>query len=266
MLDAALAYLARGWSVIPLYAPVEGGGCNCGDPHCTSQGKHPAVPDFRTYHKRLATPEEINNWFGGAEARNIGISTGSVSGDLVVIDCDDRGTYDSLCYRYPELHESLTAETGKGHHIYTIAPTLGTVTFVANGLRHHVQSDGRQVVAPPSLHYSGRRYAFRDPDAEPLVLDLPRLRSALLSIGGRKEEPGGPAHPPGWWAELLRDGAKPGERDEMTFRLAGHLSYRLPSDEVEEILTLWAETRCAQPPGDPWGREQVRAKMRSSRP
>ena len=48
--DAALAYAARGFRVVPLHFPVEHpqGGvferCSCGDRACAAIGKHPLTP------------------------------------------------------------------------------------------------------------------------------------------------------------------------------------------------------------------------------
>ena len=260
MLEAALAYLDRGWSILPLYAPNPDGSCTCDREGCTSAGKHPAIFEWRTYYQRRATPEEASVWFSGPP-RNIGVVSGQVSNGLVIIDCDDQTTYDALCYCYRELGESLTAVTGKGHHVYCHAEqATPTVGFKANGHLHHVRADSVQSVAPPSVHASGRTYRWQDQDAVLLELDLSRLAAALARIGGKKDEPRGQTSS-SEFLQWLKEGARQGERDERTFRLASHLSYRLPEDEVEELLTLWAEQRCDQP----WGREDVRAKLRSGR-
>ena len=60
LLEAALAYAARGWAVLPLHTPT-GGGCSCRDRKCRSIGKHP-----RTLHGvKDATTDaaQIRTWW-----------------------------------------------------------------------------------------------------------------------------------------------------------------------------------------------------------
>jgi len=268
--DAARAYLEQCISVIPLHrptrvlAPKEEGGCTCGRPDCTDQGKHNAVASWRAYQARRATPEELSLWFPPeGEPRNLGIVTGEVSCGLTVIDCDDPDTHAALCFAYPDLRKSLTVQTGKGFHVYAFAPEkLASTTFTLNGKEHHVSAEGRMVVAPPSLHASGRTYAFLDPEAVPVVLDLERLRTALRRLGAKRPDPEqGARKESGWAARYLDEGATVGQRDTRTFELANYLRHHLPEDVTESILTMWAETRCDQP----WGRNDVNRKIRAAR-
>lgn len=268
VLGQARDYIARGWSVLPIHAPAPAGACTCGcdRPECKDRGKHPATPygQWKAYQDRRATDAELSLWFGDKLA-NIGIIAGEISGGLLIIDADDPATYAALCYCYPELVHTLTAATAKGFHIYLHAPQpTRTTTFDLNGHRHHVKYDGQYVVAPPSTHYSGPVYRWRDEAAPVLDVDLARLASALQRLGARKVEPETSANPPGWASDLIRNGARIGERDDATFRLAAHLAHYLPHDDCLAILELWAEHRCAQPSGDPWGAPQVAAKLRSA--
>src|SRR5215470_7716276 len=89
MMAAALEYVRRGWAVLPLH-PVRGGDCGCGDPSCSSAGKHPLgalVPKGLTQ----ATTDEtvVRDWWTLAPDANIGVRTGVESG-LVVLDVDPR--------------------------------------------------------------------------------------------------------------------------------------------------------------------------------
>ena len=252
MLDVATKYVERyGWSVIPIHAPDE-----------EHDGKRPALGEWLTYSQRKPTLDELGRWFEGE--RNIGVVCGDVSGGLVVIDCDDMKTYRGLCFAYPDLHHSLTVETGKGRHIYTCLATdvqVRTTSFEVNGSTHHLKAEGSYVVAPPSMHASGRQYKWVDATVPPLMLDLEKLRGAIAKLGGKKVDERA-SNPPGWAAQLLLDGARDGERDDLTTKLAGHLIHPypggLPYDTALAILDLWAE-KCDQP----WGRHDVEAKLRS---
>lgn len=252
---AASQYLALGFSVIPIgYPPAD-----------AKRPAFDAVDSWVTYQKRLPEPAELERWFDGMDERNIGIIAGSVSRGLVIIDCDDLATYAALVYRYPELRASLTVRTGKGRHIYTYAPEpVRTSKFELNGLTHHIKAEGSYCVAPPSLHASGRRYEWVDVDADPAILDLGRLRAALRAIGakdaGVRAVPEGQAPAENWVARSLADGARHGERDELTFKLACYFaSKQIPFDITEQILVSFA-SHCEQP----WGEYDVRAKVRSA--
>jgi hypothetical protein len=264
--EAASEYAAFGWSFIPIYGPVPGDAYRDGKRPATNGG------EWLAYSKRHPTPEEASAWFGDDEehglnepARNIGIICGQVSDGLVVIDCDDLDTYAALCYLYPELRTARTVRTGKGMHVYCFADEpVKTTKFTVFGATHHIKAEGSYVVAPPSLHASGRHYEWVA-DVPPVQLDLIRLRAALaaLSTTSPARRDSEQNHERGWAAQLLRDGAKLGERDDLTVSLAGYLVRLLPYDATLAILELWAEARCAQVP-DPWGPSDVESKLRSA--
>lgn len=256
---AAREYAAWGWSFIPIHSPVPGDSYR--------DGKRPATEggEWLAYSKQRPADELRDFWFPEHSTGNIGIICGQVSDGLVVIDCDTPETYAALCYQYPELRTSRTVRTGKGYHIYTVAnEPVKTTKFYLFGSTHHIKAEGSYVVAPPSMHATGRRYEWVA-DVPPLTLDLPRLKAALAALGatspGRTADE--PNHDRGWAAQLLRDGAKHGERDDSTFKLASHLIRYLPYDTTLAILEVWAEARCAQTP-DPWGPSDVEAKLRSA--
>lgn len=287
---AAREYAAWGWSFIPIHAPVPGDSYR--------DGKRPATEggEWLTYSKQRPADELREFWFGrclrcnhahytapayrGAQCLapqeggdcscdvpppNIGVICGQVSDGLVVIDCDTPETYAALCYQYPELRTSRTVRTGKGYHIYTVAnEPVKTTKFHLFGSTHHIKAEGSYVVAPPSMHATGRRYEWVA-DVPPLTLDLPRLKAALAALGATSpaRTADEPNHDRGWAAQLIRDGAKHGERDDSTFKLASHLIRYLPYDTTLAVLELWAQARCAQTP-DPWGPSDVEAKLRSA--
>jgi hypothetical protein len=174
MLDVALTYAARGWHVFPCHTPTENG-CSCRNPDCDDVGKHP-----RTEHGfKDATTDEatIRRWWGRQFPQaNIAIRTGAISG-LVVLDIDHRkGGADSLAdleRSYAACPETILSITGNGQHALFAHPGV----HVKNGVEDFapgldIRGDGGYIIAPPSLHANGKRYAWEvlhEPEETPLA-------------------------------------------------------------------------------------------------
>lgn len=160
LVDYALEYANRGWPVIPLHTPVEGG-CSCSKSDCNSIGKHPRTKNGL---KNATTDEkQIRAWWKRWPAANIGILTGAASG-FIVLDVDHGGekTLDELQRQngpFPKTMESITG--GGGMHILFAHPggKIRNKVRFAEGL--DIRGDGGYIVAPPSLHKSGKRYEWR---------------------------------------------------------------------------------------------------------
>jgi Bifunctional DNA primase/polymerase, N-terminal len=146
-LETALAYLKRGWSVIPIEA----------------RGKRPIVHwlEFQTERPSAAT---VGTWFDEHPNANIAIVTGALSG-LVVLDvdagADGARSLLELERRHAPLPRTLEVSTGGGgRHLYFRHP--GSMLHNRVGFRPglDVRGDGGCVVAPPSIHHSGRPYVW----------------------------------------------------------------------------------------------------------
>lgn len=155
LLEAALQYARRGWSVIPLL------------PH----EKKPAIP-WEAYQRERASEEQIHHWWQENPAYNVGIVLGAVS-CLVAVDVDLRTGGRSV----RGLDHGLTpvVMTKRGFHWYYRHPG-GKVsrTRLLPGMT--LLGDGQYVVAPPSVHPSGEPYRWPDflspEDVEPAPLPL----------------------------------------------------------------------------------------------
>jgi len=160
-LTAALGYAARGWPVLPLHWPL-GQGCSCGRRNCGNVGKHPLTE--HGLHDGSLEPAEIRGWWTKWPDANIGIVTGQLS-RLLVVDVDPRhGGLESL----PRLESiigplpvSYTVTTGGGgtHYYFALPPGVAVPSSngkIAPGI--DIKADGGYIVAPPSLHKSGRCY------------------------------------------------------------------------------------------------------------
>ena len=231
---AALRYHARGWSVIPI------------EPH----GKRPLVP-WQEYQSKAARKDEVEAWFDARRAANVGIVTGAVSG-IVVLDVDPahggEASLAELELEHGPLPATLEARSGGGgRHLYFAHP--GGVVHNRAGIAPGIdlRGDGGCIVAPPSMHPSGRRYAWRpgrSPD-ESTPAPLPAWLLALVQPGGR----GG--HPLAHWRALARAGVREGERNNTIASFAGHLLWHgVDAQVVLELLLAWNRGRCRPPIAD----------------
>jgi hypothetical protein len=182
----ALALVADGFRVLPLHAVVDGQ-CTCRRADCASKGKHPAT--MRGVHDATTDEATIRRWFAGAP-RNIGIATGA---GLVVVDVDPRNGGDETIARLEREHgpfpATRTSLTGGGgwHWLFRVDVAPSSL-----GPGVDVKADGGYVVAAPSIHASGRRYAW-DLGAPDWIAPLPAWAAAPASRSPRREPATGAA-------------------------------------------------------------------------
>jgi len=131
---AALAYASLGMSVIPL------------------DGKRPALKSWTQYQQERADQQTIRSWIFG----NVGIVCGRVSSNLVVLDLDGAAGYAAFAAQFPVFAETYTVASGGGigRHVYFYTDHLPPSVKAMNTPVGHLEvcGDGRQVVAPPSIH------------------------------------------------------------------------------------------------------------------
>jgi hypothetical protein len=230
---AALGYLARGWSVVP----VEPG------------GKRPLVR-WERLQERPPSEAEVASWFARWPDANVAVVTGRVSG-LVVVDVDPRHggaeSLHALAREHGALPRTIEAETGGGgRHLYFAHPggVVRNRVGLAPGI--DVRGDGGMVVAPPSLHPSGRPYRWcsgRAPD-EIALCDTP----PWLLRGADAARPG---HTLAYWRARVREPVREGERNATIASLTGHLLWHGVDAEVAtELLLCWNRARCEPPLAD----------------
>ena len=137
-MSAALAYATLGLSVIPL------------------DGKRPALPTWTQYQQEAASSEAIKAWSSAGLLQNIGIVCGSVSGNLVVLDLDGAAGYPAFAATFPALAETYTVASGGGvgrdgyFYVDIFPPSIKAMNTPIGNLE--LCGEGRQVVAPPSIH------------------------------------------------------------------------------------------------------------------
>ena len=163
VISVALAYMALGLSVIPL------------------SGKRPALVSWTPYQQQAASQETIQEWSKAGLLRNIGLVCGPVSGNLVVLDLDGAAGYPAFAASFPHLADTYTVATGggMGRHVYfrveQMPPSVKAMSTPIGNLE--LCGEGRQVVAPPSVHpTTGQSYRVENacdvlqvPDLDELV-------------------------------------------------------------------------------------------------
>jgi hypothetical protein len=188
LLDAALAGVKRGWSVVPMHTPIDGG-CSCHRTACPAAGKHPRV-SWESSMRAAASTEQVGAWWRRWPDANVGVVTGGVSG-FVVVDVDPRNGGETslavLCGRFGELPRGPEGRTGGGgrHLWFAASEKLLPSALIAAGLE--LKAEGGIVIVPPSLHRSGRRYLWvpgSGPDDLPLVPMPPWLATLARGASG----------------------------------------------------------------------------------
>lgn len=159
--EAALRYIAAGWPVFPIYEP-KGSGCACGNRACESPAKHP-----RTKHgvkDASLTVAQVLRWWKTWPDASIAIAVGRHAG-VAIVDVDRKSggleTLAELQLEHGPMPDTLTVETGGGGvHLYFRHPgvAIGNRAGVLPGT--DTRDCGGYVIAPPSLHISGRCYEW----------------------------------------------------------------------------------------------------------
>ena len=141
-LQAALHYLDKGFSVIPI-----------------RPDKKPFI-QWQDFQKRRATAEEIRAWWTKWPMANVGIVTGEISG-IFVIDCDNEEAYNKIQELLPDSFITCIAKTPRGYHLYLIYPkgqNISNATSIIPGV--DIRGEGGYIIAPPSVNVEGKVYTW----------------------------------------------------------------------------------------------------------
>jgi len=244
-LKTALDYAQRGWLVVPLHNPKQGK-CSCRKQNCSSPGKHP-----RTEHglkDGSKDTRQIEQWFARWPDANLGILTGQVSG-LIVLDVDGedgKASLKALTAAHAPLPKTLCVKTGragsdgkrKGCHYYFRAPTDAVIRNSAGilGAGLDMRGEGGYVVAPPSLHPSGRLYEWLAP--EQAIADPPAWLAAKLAEAKPAQES----------AKMQTGDIQEGGRNAALASLAGTMRRRDMSPKAIEAALMQENTARCKPP------------------
>jgi hypothetical protein len=172
---AAQAYAALGYPVVPMHAVRPGGGCTCADPACRDPGKHPRLAGWP---RRASTdPAIVAGWWRRWPDVNLGLGTGR---RFDVLDLDGEQGVEALraiLSIAPWKHPGPVARSGGGGWHLLYAPSgLGNRVGLLSGVDWRGQHG--LIVAPPSRHRSGGRYAW----VRPLTATPPQVPDRLRRL------------------------------------------------------------------------------------
>lgn len=174
VLEAALEYAARGWSVFPV------------------AGKVPLTP--HGFKDASADPVVVERLFTDVTPTGLAVACGA-SG-LLVVDLDGPAAAEAwadLAAQHRGHGPTLAAETAKGCHLYFVGDGRSTASRLGPGI--DTRGAGGFVVCPPSWHESGHVYRWIDPNVEvapaPAWLLAALEPTAPISVGTPRPLPPG---------------------------------------------------------------------------
>lgn len=229
LLRHALAYQRMGLRVHPLKAGEK--------VPATRRGLHDATTDQSV----------ARGWWKTADY-NMGIRTGE---GLVVVDVDPRHGGDDTLHSLEQSEGALPPTWrqqtgGGGEQIFFLVdgPCGCSVGKLGPGL--DVRGDGGYIVAPPSIHPSGREYAWDVSPSEVELAPLPDwLRNRMVDPDPAKPT----AEPAETWRRIV-GGVGEGERNASAARIYGHLLSRRVDPIVGlELMVAWDSQRNRPPLG-----------------
>jgi putative DNA primase/helicase len=236
-LKAALEYRKMGFSVIPL----------------TPGKKKPPLVEWTKYQTEKASEGQICQWWDQWPDANVGIVTGEISG-FVAIDVDDSEAerkFEELlagCDLSSIPTVKTGRQTGNGRHRLFKWPgrNIKTRTKIIPNVKMDIRGDGGYIVAPPSMHPSGKEYEWEIPPYG----ELPELPGTLLNLitakNKKRKDRNKRLHERFDTAGVL-EGVKYGERDDALFRFTCKLRHAdVPQSDAEYLVKKAAE-KCDPP-------------------
>lgn len=255
--QAALAYAARGWSLVALHWITAAGQCSCGTVGCKSAGKHPRD---KRWQQGPATAGMPDRW-GGGNPENIGIRTGTPSGFWVLdFDPDDADAAGGALFG--RLHTDLGMRPhvrtgGGGYHWRFELPadgreirnrqSAGGGAGRTHGLPRgwDVRGEGGQVVAPPSVSAKGAYVELSLESEQPWGLYVPPAWLLDMVRPAERDDP--PSHTvPGAWSPLLPGPTGSGDQAGGGFAGTGFGESSHSADRIQAYCTAALIAECEE--------------------
>jgi len=217
LFDQAIKYFYFGLNVIPL----------------REKGKISIIP-WKKYQIEKVTLSEIDRWWSQWPNANIGIVTGSIN-RLLVLDIDGEEGRQSLKIASKDIPmNTAIARSSRGKHYYFRANRIfGTYVGILPGV--DVRCEGGIIVAPPSIHASGKTYTWEKSILDVDLEDTPKWLSEILSEKEAKDK--------------AKEARIPlGKRNSELTRISGVLRNRgLSQEVVRDTISRINQTQCEEP-------------------
>lgn len=166
-------YIGRGFAAFPMHGINADRSCTCGNPQCSSPGKHPAC----LHGVRDATKDiyQAASLFRHLGKYNVALACGEPSG-FFAVDIDS-AEGEAVIAQY-ELPPTTIFLTGRGRHILFKYPGYYIASRqIVRGVE--IKGDGGSIHVPPSKHASGKDYQV-SPDSSDDLAEAPAWLLELI--------------------------------------------------------------------------------------
>src|SRR5262245_14621740 len=236
MIRSALTLAGKGLHVFP----------------CLPRDKRPATANG--VKAATADADTIRRLWQHDPQFNIGVATGKPSG-IFILDVDGidaEAELRKLEAQHGALPATVEVITARGRHVYfkmpDVPPIRNSAGKLAPGL--DIRATGGYVLAPPSIHPTGRRDGWSVDCASALAEAPAWLLQIIAAPAHGANANKGVATPPSEWRELMK-GLSEGVRDCSLTKLTGYLLHRHIDPFVTlELIRSFNATRCAPPLSD----------------
>lgn len=236
MFKLAADYISRGYRVVKLHYFRDDRSCTCSDithrPGGAGQSQAGKHPRFSNWQNTACSDEEVlAEWIEGAPF-NLGVQLGPKSGIIDVEWDNDKAKAFAEELGLTKL-ETPTFSSGRSEHRLFLwddaLSAVGQAVVKPGGLefRLGVGAKGSQSVFPPSWHWSGAQYRWKDGFSLDDVPVMPLPRDVLLYLvndcGGGNDSSAATARSRERTASIrskLRNGAGEGDRHDFLLGLA----------------------------------------------
>jgi hypothetical protein len=251
LLQAALSYLNRGYSIIPVNPSLK-----------EEFEKQPYIP-WTEFQSRRPSEKEIRGWWTRWPKAMIGVVTGKIS-NLLSVDADTEQAIEKANELIPDSLEIPIVNTPRRGKHYHFSYHDG-IRNSNDGLLH-VRGEGGFIILPPSKREDGREYSwtngidlFNLPPPEPPGTLINYLKE--LALGGYKRG-AQDGHARARMSTPEHEMFEYGRRDEDLFHTANCLvKGGMPQSEIEQVLERliisWGEDSNLK-----WVRTKVESAMK----